>query len=108
MSEPMTPVSKDDPLWKAWVLYEQSNPYRNTRRWAGLEQHVDGSMWAAFSEGWNARNDELNRLRARVEAYFPIVNAVAHDYGMVRNDESLRATALRTIESERDPKGGGK
>ena len=50
-----TPLAKDDPLDVAWELYKSTEDYANTRRWALYEAHVDGSLWAAFAEGWKLR-----------------------------------------------------
>lgn len=50
----MRPLSKDDPRMKAWDAYKATADYRNTRTWAQQEGHVDGSLWAAFLEGWEA------------------------------------------------------
>jgi hypothetical protein len=55
MSGPMTPVAKDDPLMIAWEQYKATPEYINTRKWALYIEHVDGSLWAAFMEGWKER-----------------------------------------------------
>lgn len=52
----MTPVPNDDPLMVAWNEYKASEEYRNTKKWAAFEEHVDGSLWAAFLAGWSAAN----------------------------------------------------
>jgi phosphate-selective porin len=36
----------------AWQSYRLTDDYANTRRWALEDAHVDGSLWAAFIEGW--------------------------------------------------------
>ena len=59
----MTPVSTDSPLYEAWTAYKASEDYANTRRWARHDQHVDGSLWAAFERGFEA----AARLRERIE-----------------------------------------
>lgn len=49
----MTPVEKDSPLWLAWVAYTATPEYANTLKWATEGgKNVDGSLWAAFSEGF--------------------------------------------------------
>jgi hypothetical protein len=50
-----TVVSKDDPLMIAWEDYKSSDEYANSFNWAAREQQREGSMWAAFVAGWNAR-----------------------------------------------------
>jgi len=49
-----TQVPDDDPLMIAWTAYKHSNEFVNSRKWALFEQHVDGSMWAAFEAGFRA------------------------------------------------------
>ena len=49
----MTPADKNSPLVRAWEKYKSTDEYSNTRR-ALQEKHVDGSLWAAFSEGFTA------------------------------------------------------
>ena len=49
-----SPVPTDAPLMKAWETYKASEEFQNTRRWALHEEHVEGSLWAAFLEGWLA------------------------------------------------------
>jgi hypothetical protein len=55
-----TPVPVDHPLRKAWDAYKARDTYSNTRRWALHEDHVDGSLWAAFAEGWEAATKGTN------------------------------------------------
>jgi len=58
MSETMnatTPVSKDSPLWLAWEAYTATEEYANTKRWAVVPEHAEGSLWAAFERGFAAR-----------------------------------------------------
>jgi hypothetical protein len=78
-------LAKDDPRMVAWDAYKASDDYANSRRWAlriapmiqggdpdgdrkrecelmpytQREQHVDGSLWAAFIVGWEAGRDAL-------------------------------------------------
>lgn len=54
MSDAMAPVPADNPLMFAWKAYKASAEYANTRKWAGHDEHVDGSLWAAFEQGYRA------------------------------------------------------
>jgi hypothetical protein len=54
MSDAQAPVPSDHPMMQAWERYKVSPEYANSFRWAAQEQHRDGSMWAAFVEGWHA------------------------------------------------------
>lgn len=51
-----SPVSggTDSPLMKAWDAYKATEEYRNTRTWAGVPAHTEGSLWSAFVEGYKA------------------------------------------------------
>lgn len=48
-------VPSDHPLMLAWGAYKLTEEFANSRRWAAHAAHVDGSLWAAFVEGWNRR-----------------------------------------------------
>lgn len=77
MSDAETEMPMSDPMQQAWEQYRSSESYANSKHWAlrvapmflagegreathdlmpleQRERHVDGSMWAAFVEGWNA------------------------------------------------------
>jgi hypothetical protein len=47
-------VPADAPVMKAWEAYKMTEDYANSRKWAQHEAHVDGSMWAAFYQGFFA------------------------------------------------------
>jgi hypothetical protein len=53
-----SPMPKDHPLMKAWEQYKVTDDYTNTRKWAHHAEHVDGSLWAAFSQGWFLAENE--------------------------------------------------
>lgn len=55
MSALMMALPKDHPLVKAFEAYKETPDYRNSFRWAAHPEHRDGSLWAAFEQGWNAR-----------------------------------------------------
>lgn len=50
----MTPCPSDDPRMIAWTAYKATEEFSSTRKWAGYPQHVEGSLWAAFIEGFAA------------------------------------------------------
>lgn len=70
MSE-MTEVPMSDPMRQAWERYKQTDDYQNTRRWALHEQHVDGSLWAAYCEGYKAAEAKLAKVRECVKGLNP-------------------------------------
>lgn len=47
-------VSADHPMLIAWEQYKQTSDYANTKKWAAHDEHVDGSLWASFVQGYNA------------------------------------------------------
>lgn len=49
-----TALPTDDPVMIAFGEYQQTSEYRNSFHWAAQEQHRDGSMWAAFTAGYEA------------------------------------------------------
>lgn len=75
-------VPADDPLMIAWKAYQATDEYANTFKWATdpslrhrreedrqrREQHFEGTLWAAFIEGYEAcRNAEFPETEATVE-----------------------------------------
>jgi hypothetical protein len=50
----MSAVPKGHPLIVAWDAWKQTDGFANTRKWAHVEEHLEGSLWAAFMEGWLA------------------------------------------------------
>jgi hypothetical protein len=79
MTEAYSPVDKSDPRSMAWEAYKATENYRNSKHWAlavqpmiqvgdpdadrrryslmpieQREQHVEGSLWAAFIAGFAA------------------------------------------------------
>jgi hypothetical protein len=46
------PVPADHPLMKAWEAYKASDEYASTKKWAVYAENTDGSLWAAYSQGW--------------------------------------------------------
>lgn len=71
----MTEIEKDHPMRKAWEEYRQTDDYANTRHWAHGD-HVDGSLWAAFCEGWKHRA-LLRQLPAPSPAPAPLPEGMA-------------------------------
>jgi hypothetical protein len=49
-----TPVSQNHPMRIAWESYKKSGDYANSAHWAAYKEHVAGSLWAAFVEGYRA------------------------------------------------------
>lgn len=49
------PVPQDSPLMIAWKAYKATPEYANALRWGTYQEHTEGSLWAAFEAGFNAR-----------------------------------------------------
>lgn len=62
-----TEIPIGDPMRDAWEAHKLTDDYRNSLRWAidGEPQHISGSLWALFVEGWKAR-DKIDSLSARL------------------------------------------
>ena len=54
----MVQLPGDSPLMLAWNEYKRGPDYANTKNWATKPEHTDGSLWAAFSAGFNATQPE--------------------------------------------------
>jgi hypothetical protein len=63
-----TALPSNHPEMKAWERYKGTPNYANTKNWATDEKHTEGSLWAAFDEGYHAaridRSDLLKILDA--------------------------------------------
>lgn len=47
-------IAEGEPLRDTWEKYKVTSEYKNTRHWAKIDKHLDGSLWAAFAKGWHA------------------------------------------------------
>lgn len=61
-----SPLPSDHPLMKAWNAYKSTDDYANSRKWAAHAEHVDGSLWAAFMEGWNLATTRAGNLHEQI------------------------------------------
>lgn len=50
----MQALPSDHPEMKAWERYKKEPGYENTLKWATQHNYTEGSLWAAFDEGWRA------------------------------------------------------
>ena len=55
---PEMQVPDDDPLMIAWKAYKATQRFANTKRWAADPSYTDGSLWAAFAEGYRAAKEQ--------------------------------------------------
>ena len=45
-------LPENDPIMIAWNEYRETEAYHNSLKWAEFEQHREGSLWAAFLQGY--------------------------------------------------------
>ena len=64
----------NDPRIVAWEAYKQTEEYANTQRWASAIDHTEGSLWAAFLEGWT-RAATAQAVTLTEEERLVVVNA---------------------------------
>jgi len=50
----MQALPADHPEMKAWERYKNTPEHENTLKWAHESNYTEGSLWAAFDEGWRA------------------------------------------------------
>ena len=55
-------LPNDDTRVIAFAKYQQTDEYANTRQWALKEANVEGSLWAAFIEGWSRKPSDKGNL----------------------------------------------
>lgn len=61
-----SPLSANDPRMVAWEQFKTTAEYANIKKWAGHDEHVEGSLWAAFLVGCGIAPDTYRR--AAIEA----------------------------------------
>jgi hypothetical protein len=57
----MSAVPEDHPLMKAWKVHQATVDFANSKRWAAVPGHLQGSLWALFMAGFNAGFSEGRR-----------------------------------------------
>jgi hypothetical protein len=62
------PVPADAPVMVAWKAYQETEEFANTKRWASVEEHTLGSLWAAFYAGFYACAAPAPNPQAEAEA----------------------------------------
>ncbi len=89
-------LPKDDPMLVAWEAYKATPEFVNTRHWAAVDAHRDGSLWAAFVQGWLARMDaDESRLKAlEAENTRNILRYTARGFEAGEKAAADRVTAL--------------
>lgn len=79
MSDAMQAVQKDAPVMVAWNNYKSCDEFKNARKWALHEEHVDGSLWAAFYAGFFACAVDQVKAEGQVEPLqLPPLNEVMY------------------------------
>lgn len=120
MSDAQQSLSKNDPRMVAWEDYKLSSAYANSFKWAQYPEHRDGSMWAAFLQGFDsAITAERQRRKDKSDVYRPmpdadLVNEIALLFGdsmSVRCDPTsyaeqvIRLVRASSIPAKESPTG---
>lgn len=71
------PLPPDHPMKLSWEAYKASDDFANIRQRAASDEHLDGSLWAAFAVGWNARPI----IAATAPVHYPWQNKPCDDCG---------------------------
>lgn len=50
----------------AWKEYQESKDFANSKKWAIHTEHVEGSLWAAFLEGFKMATERAAMLHENV------------------------------------------
>ena len=61
-----TPVPADHPMMKAWKAYETTDDFANSKKWAAVPEHLNGSLWAAFMQGYMVATERAASLHESV------------------------------------------
>lgn len=59
-------IPESHPMMQAWRVYNKTEEYRNSFKWAADVQHRPGSMWAAFMAGFNAATERAAMMHESV------------------------------------------
>lgn len=100
--EAMRPVPQNAPVLRAWNIYKQSADYANTRKWAKHDEHVDGSLWAAFYAGYFAcavAESAQPPVAGEVDSHLKHIERVVVAYGMTAQHAESLAVVRTGIES---------
>jgi hypothetical protein len=75
-------VAQDDPLMVSWKAYQQTDAFANSKKWAAHEQHIMGSLWAVFENGFRAGENSAYRAKASFPKFTFIPNYKGHNSGL--------------------------
>lgn len=67
MSDAMTPCDPNDPMLIAFNQWKEAERYPICRQWALNPQHVDGSLWEAFTAGYNSTRESRDAWERRAK-----------------------------------------
>lgn len=57
----------NEPVMVAWDEYKKTEDYANSKRWAAHREHTEGSLWAAFAEGFRLATERAAALHESVD-----------------------------------------
>src|ERR1700677_1355240 len=67
MSDVMRACAPTEPVMVAWNEYQKTEHYANSKKWAIHTEHVQGSLWGAFSEGFRLATERAAMLHEQVD-----------------------------------------
>jgi len=100
MSEIMSAVPEDHPLMRAWKAHQATADFANSKHWATVPEHLQGSLWALFMAGFNAGIAEGRRqtleeaARAAGQALIPEDCSPAEAHGRLMQAAASRDAVL--------------
>ncbi len=62
----MRALAPTEPVMVAWREYQKTEDYANTKRWVAFMDHREGSLWAAFSEGFRVATERAAMIHESV------------------------------------------
>lgn len=89
------PLPKDHPALVAWETYKSTEDFENTKRWALEEKHTDGSLWAAFYQGWSA-------IDAATAAKDQQIAAITTENGNLKTDIAYRSRLTAELQARNE------
>jgi hypothetical protein len=66
MSDLMRVCKPTEPVMVAWKEYQGTGDFANSKKWAIHTEHVQGSIWAAFSAGFAMATERAAMLHESV------------------------------------------
>ncbi|MDD2775551.1 MAG: hypothetical protein PHU06_06320 [Gallionella sp.] len=85
----------EEPGMVAWTAYKTTDDYAYTKRWAKHSEHVDVSLWSAFSQGFadGVAEQGIKHLASLMDTARTVVTAEILASARISEDEMVEAMA---------------